>query len=135
MQSGGHSILFFSPITSLPRVSVCLSRQVSLNTGHDGALFAVVVLELLDGRHVARPAAATLDVLGGAAGRHAAAAADAAVVGGEEAARGGGVEAAAAADADAAVVVLLEAGLQLGHLGHRGRRAGGRNTLKIGERD
>ena len=95
----------------------------------------MVVLELLDGRHVARPAAATLDVLGGAAGRHAAAAADAAVVGGEEAARGGGVEAAADADADAAVVVLLEAGLQLGHLGHRGRRAGGRNTLKIGERD
>ena len=36
---------------------------------------------------------------------------------------------------DAAVVVLLEAGLQLRHLRHRGREAGARNALQIGEKE
>ena len=34
---------------------------------------------------------------------------------------------------DAAVVVLLQTGLQLGHLGHRGRSAGARNALQIAD--
>ena len=106
--------------------------------GGEGGLFAVVVLQPLDGGDVTRPAPPALlrvAVGGGAAGRHAAAAADAAIVGGgqEIVARDDGGGGRGLADADAAVVVLLEAGLQLRHLGHRRINAGAGNALRIGD--
>ena len=69
---------------------------------------------------------------GGAAGRHAAA--DAAIVGGQEiVARDGGGR--GLADADAAIVVLLQAGLQLRHLGHRWINADAGKALQIARLD
>ena len=85
------------------------------------------ILEPLYGGYVARPAAVVvLRILHAFTGRSDGTA-NIAIVGQEAV---GGAASVAAAGAAGAVVVLLEAGLQLRHLGHGVRAAGRRNALR-----
>ena len=89
-----------------------------------------VIFKPLYGGYVARPTALiVLSLLYAATGRNDGTANIAVVC--HDAVCGGGVPPVAAdAGAAAAVVVLLEAGLQLRHLGHGVRAAGPRNALR-----